>query len=246
MFDRVRSEGKYREILILGAMSALCFGLSVFRFIYTDTRVFLFLNWNLFLAAVPWILSSIAMAGPRRRKNLPVMILLLGAWLIFFPNAPYILTDLFHLRYRSMMPSWFDLVLVLSFAWTGLMFGFISLKHIEHILSRYLSRTWVFLAATLLLFAGSFGVYLGRYLRWNSWDLLSEPYGLLGSIGERFASPAEHPRTWGMTILLGILLNMIYWSVSTAILHKSRNIQNSVNDEPGARSRDKHAVTIPG
>ena len=66
---------------------------------------------------------------------------------------------------------------------------------------------------SLLLFAGSFGVYVGRYLRWNSWDIISEPVPLLYDIGDRFKDPMDHPQTWGVTILLGILLNMIFWTM---------------------------------
>jgi uncharacterized membrane protein len=62
------------------------------------------------------------------------------------------------------------------------------------------------------LFIGSFGIYVGRFLRWNSWDILTEPLHLIYDIGDRFINPFDHPRTWGMTIFMGIFLNMIYLS----------------------------------
>ena len=66
--------------------------------------------------------------------------------------------------------------------------------------------------SVLLLFLGSFGIYLGRYLRWNSWDIITEPFKLMYDVGDRLINPFEHPQTWGMTILMGLFLNMIYWS----------------------------------
>ena len=110
------------------------------------------------------------------------------------------------------MPVWFDLVLILSFAWTGLLFGFLSLWDIERLLSRYLSRFWISVISIGLLFLGSFGIYLGRYLRWNSWDIIKEPFGLLYDIGDRLINPFSHPRTWGMTLFMGFFLNLVYWS----------------------------------
>jgi uncharacterized membrane protein len=138
--------------------------------------------------------------------------LLSVAWLLFFPNAPYILTDLFHLRLKTAMPVWFDLVLILSFAWTGLLFGFLSLWDIERLWSQSVRKTYVTFLSTGLLFAGSFGIYIGRYLRWNSWDAIPEPFNLIYDIGERIINPFAHPRTWGMTLLMGLFLNILYWS----------------------------------
>ena len=110
------------------------------------------------------------------------------------------------------MPKWFDLILILSFAWTGLIFGYLSLWDIEKLLSKYLSQFWISLISVTLLFIGSFGIYLGRYLRWNSWDILNEPFYLIYDITDRLVNPLDHPRTWGVTIFMGVFLNMIYWT----------------------------------
>jgi uncharacterized membrane protein len=181
----------------------LCFSFSIFRFIYTDTKVFLFLNWNLFLAFVPWAVTSVTILKPKLQTYRITIFILLSIWLLFFPNAPYILTDLFHLRLKSAMPKWFDLILILSFAWTGLVFGFLSLWDIEKILSKSMNRIWMSLISVCLLFIGSFGIYLGRYLRWNSWDIINEPFNLLYDITDRLINPFDHPRTWGVTIVHG-------------------------------------------
>jgi len=212
MIKLLKEKNRFNETLFMGIISILCFGFSLFRFFYTDTKVFLFLNWNLFLAFIPWAVTSIAILKPSIQKYRITIFILLGIWLLFFPNAPYILTDLFHLRLNSNMPKWFDLILILSFAWTGLVFGYLSLWDIEKILSKSLGQIWISLISISLLFVGSFGIYMGRYLRWNSWDILNEPFHLIYDVTDRLVNPLNHPRTWGVTIFMGIFLNMIYWT----------------------------------
>lgn len=212
MIKLLKERNRFNETLFMGTISLLCFSFSIFRFIYTDTKVFLFLNWNLFLAFVPWAVTSITILKPNIQSYKITIIILLAVWLLFFPNAPYILTDLFHLRLKSSMPKWFDLILILSFAWTGLVFGFLSLWDIEKILTKSLNQVWISIISISLLFIGSFGIYLGRFLRWNSWDIIGEPFNLLYDITDRLINPFDHPRTWGVTIFMGIFLNMIYWT----------------------------------
>jgi uncharacterized membrane protein len=212
MLKIVKDTKRLNETIFLFVISLFCFGVSLFRFVYTDTKVFLFLNWNLFLAFIPWALTSLVIIKPKLQNSRLTLIVLIGSWLLFFPNAPYILTDLFHLRLQSSMPIWFDLILILSFAWTGLLFGFLSLWDIEKILQNFMKRTYIRIVSIGLLFIGSFGIYVGRFLRWNSWDVLTEPFKIVYDISDRFLNPFEHPRTWGMTIFMGIFLNIIYFS----------------------------------
>jgi len=212
MYKQLLEHHRLRETMFMGFLSIACFSFSIFRFIYSDTKLFLFLNWNLFLAFIPWLFTSILVIYPGIHKNKLVIAILLLSWLLFFPNAPYILTDLFHLRLESTMPIWFDLVLILSFAWTGLLFGFMSLWDIEFILGSKVNKKLLPVLSSILLFLGSFGIYLGRYLRWNSWDILQEPFKLFYDIGDNLINPFRHPRTWGMTIFMFLFLSMIYWS----------------------------------
>ncbi|HZV68395.1 MAG TPA: DUF1361 domain-containing protein [Saprospiraceae bacterium] len=212
MIQKLIHSGRFKLILLLALMSVFCFSLSVFRFYFSETKTFLFLNWNLFLAFIPWFATTLIILSKRLRTNKIALMFVLVVWLLFFPNAPYILTDLFHLRVRSAIPIWYDLVVILSFAWTGLTFGFLSLVDIESLASKYMPARVVRFVLFVLLFAGSFGIYLGRYLRWNSWDIFNNPFSLLSEIGDRFIDPFSHPRTWGMTILFGVLLNMRFWT----------------------------------
>lgn len=212
MYKQLKEFGRLNEALFLGATSILCFSFSVFRFVYTDTKTFLFLNWNLFLAFLPWLLSTILTIYPRLQKSTFGLLTLILTWLMFFPNALYILTDLFHLDISSSMPKWFDLFLILSFAWTGLLFGFISLWDIEKIIDKKVHSRFMPIVSLSLLFLGSFGVYVGRYLRWNSWDIIREPFNILYDISDRILNPFQHKGTWGMTVYMFIFLNVIYWS----------------------------------
>ncbi|GHU77928.1 hypothetical protein FACS189462_1120 [Spirochaetia bacterium] len=110
------------------------------------------------------------------------------------------------------MPIWYDLLLILSFAWTGLLFGFLSLWDIERILNKFMKPVFTTILSTVFLFMGSFGIYIGRYLRWNTWDILTDPLELMYDISDRVVNPFNHPTTWGMTIFMGLFLNMLYWS----------------------------------
>jgi len=222
MFRHIKEADRYKETLFFTILSIICFSLSIFRLIYSDTYIFFFLNWNLFLAFIPWLCSSLIMVYPNLRKRKLALTILILSWLLFFPNAPYILTDLFHLRMHTSMPIWFDLVLILCFAWTGLLFGIMSLWDIERILGNYLNKFFVRAIAVAMLFLGSYGIYMGRYLRWNSWDILTEPIAILFNVGRSLKDPIQHPGAWAMTVLMGIFLNMIYWS-----FHLIKNRENS-------------------
>jgi uncharacterized membrane protein len=212
IIPQLKKTDRFNETVFLGGLSIFCFSLSIFRYIYSDTRMFLFLNWNLFLAFLPWMFSSILMIYPKLQNNKLILYGLVLSWLLFFPNSPYILTDLFHLRIHTTMPIWFDLLLLLSFAWVGLMFGFMSLWDIEKLLSKKINNKFIPAISIVLLFLGSFGIYIGRYLRWNSWDIFRQPYSLASDIGDQIVNPFEHLRTWGMTFFMFLFLSVIYWS----------------------------------
>lgn len=208
MIRKLKSNKRFEITLLLILMTLFCFSLSLFRYYISETKVFLFLNWNLFLAWIPFFISSFLVIFKIRSKlSLAVAI---TVWILFFPNSPYILTDLFHLRSRNAVPIWYDLVVILSYAWTGLFCGFISLLDIEKLLSDYFKKLTINIITVLFLFLTSFGVYLGRFLRWNSWDVLSNPFGLFNDVLVRIVYPMDYTKTWGVTVLMGVMLNFMY------------------------------------
>lgn len=217
------ASSRFKISLLLILMTVFCFSLSAFRYYISDTKVFLFLNWNLFLAWIPLLLSSCILAFNIKSKISLIFISIV--WILFFPNSPYILTDLFHLRARNSIPIWYDLIVILSYAWTGLICGFISLNDIEKRLSEYGKRNSISGVIVFFLFMSSFGVYLGRFLRWNSWDVLNNPFGLFSDIIVRLIYPMEYTKTWGVTVLMGIMLNFMYFTFKWAGTNDEKELQ---------------------
>ncbi len=171
---------------------------------------FFFLVWNLFLAWVPYLIARGVDSCFARSGSLFLLALGFFGWLLFFPNAPYIVTDLLHLRDRPFVPHWYDLILFTSFAWTGLLLGFASLHRMQRIIARHFSAWLAQLTAFFALVLGSYGVYIGRFQRWNSWDLFSQPVALLRDICTPFLYPAESLHTWGVTVVMAGFLTMGY------------------------------------
>ena len=199
-------------VFVLATSVALSVILVVGRVLMTGRLLFLFLIWNLFLALIPFAISTmlgIAKGPLRARLLVPVG----AAWLLFFPNAPYILTDLFHLERRAGVPFWYDLALILSCAWNGLMLAYASLADMQRLVQRRLGTGagWAF--ATVALLLSSFGIYLGRYLRFNSWDVLANPLTLFYDIVNRILHPFSFPGTWGVTLVFGVFLLIGYGTV---------------------------------
>jgi len=208
----------------------MTFTLLGFRFAYSGTRSHQYFLWNLFLAGVPLGISTLLVIFPARAKHSVVFWPAAAVWLLFLPNAPYVITDLVHFRPRSGVPYWFDLVLMISAAWNGLMMGLISLADMQSIVRRRWGSilSWAFAAFSLGLC--SFGIYLGRFGRWNSWDALVRPWPLLGEIADRFANPTMHPRTVGVTLLFAAFLSLSYLLLQL-IAHRGKTWWGSAKDD---------------
>ena len=156
-------------VLALAIATAASVALVGARIISTGNLRYAFLVWNLFLAWLPLVLALLACDRYQSASGWNWGFLgLAGAWLLFFPNAPYIFTDLIHLNTRYFSHFWVDLVLILLCAVTGLVLGFLSLYLMQSVVERMLGRlaSWVFIAAVAAL--SGFGIYLGRFMRFNS------------------------------------------------------------------------------
>ncbi len=201
-------------LLLTGVACFWCCLLLVVRFRLAGNFNYLFMPWNLFLALVPLGLSLGLRATAKLRHAVP----LLAVWLLFFPNAPYVLTDLIHLKARShsQVSLWLDLLMLLSFALVSLWLGFQSLRLVQQWFDQRWSRTAGWLMTIGVLTLSGFGVYLGRFLRWNSWDLLRRPHLLFGDICERLFNPLQHSQTWSFTAGYGIMLILAYLLWTTA------------------------------
>jgi uncharacterized membrane protein len=173
----LRNRHNLTVFVLLNIACAVCIALVGARVAYTESGRHLGLIWNLFLAWIPFILAYAAHAISWRRAWLFVVIPVLAfLWLIFFPNAPYMLTDLQDLaRGTGGSPLWYDVIIVVWCSWTGMLLGVISLYLMQDIIHRTFGRLagWIFVFA--ISAASSFGIYIGRFVRLNSWDILQDP-----------------------------------------------------------------------
>jgi uncharacterized membrane protein len=181
------------------------------RIFYTGTRLYLFLVWNIFLAWIPFMISSLFCKLNSKPKWKQMLVFC--SWLAFFPNALYIVTDLIHLQLETTVPKWFDAVLLFSASIVGLMMAFISLYRVEQFLQKTVHKKLQAVSILLILFLASFGVYLGRFLRWNSWDIISNPFKLMLSITNRIIFPFDYVQTWTVTGTLTIFFYLLYISL---------------------------------
>lgn len=178
----------------------------IVRVIYSGSFMFLFIPWNLFLVVVPLFFSY----RIRQRSSKIAVSLYLAGWLLFFPNAMYIVTDLFHLHERPGVPLWYDLLILFSSALLGVIMGFLSLRNVERYLYRHIKRQFMpFLLFSCFILCG-YGIYLGRYLRWNSWDIVTQPILLLSDIKQNVVHPFRNIECWLLTLLFGIWLCLLY------------------------------------
>jgi len=201
-----------RVLLVLVLASGFCGALALARMQLTGRAALLFLGWNLMLAWVP-LLVSLVIAGrhaPGRKPSRLGSFALGGVWLAFFPNAPYLVTDLIHLRERGFVLLLYDAMMVFAFAMTGLCIAFLSLWLIHRLVERRAGRAagWLFVAGVAGL--SGFGVFLGRFPRWNSWDIVTHPGQLFATIAIHAQDPLSHPRAIGVTLMMATLFAISY------------------------------------
>jgi uncharacterized membrane protein len=204
-------QGAYPVLL----STALAFSLYLGRVVLSQRLTFLFLVWNLFLAWIPYLASLGAICFHQRYPRKWWLLLPPAAlWLAFFPNAPYILTDLLHLAYRSPVPYWYDIGLLIVFAWTGLFLGIYSLRLMQGMVQDYMGMVlgWAFVLISLGL--SGLGIYMGRFLRWNSWDLVFHPQEVLTEVVVRLVNPLENLQTVGVTMLFAAILFITYLTLT--------------------------------
>lgn len=212
IYLRFNREDKLIDSLLISVMVGLV--LLITRIIYNHQLTLVFLVWNLILAFIPLFISRAARSIGVFQKPGPILIPAFFLWLIFFPNAPYILTDFYHLKQADNVPFWFDMIIIALFAWNGLMIGFITLKDMQHIVSRNYSQKAGWICTTTAILLGSFGIYIGRFLRYNSWDIFLVPFSLGSDIFKIFICPLQHKAAYGMTIVLTLFLFTSYYNFS--------------------------------
>lgn len=219
---------------------ALITGMIVCRILYVNNLGYIFLLWNLFLAWIPFQLSMLLPKISSKSKWLKITVF--STWLLFFPNALYLVTDLIHLEDKGSAPLWYDAILLFTGASTGLIMAFASLYKVEIFLQHsvslnvshhssvltkrifgfvlkkedklnYKKRMLLFrhAVAVTCLFLGSIGVYVGRFLRWNSWDVITDPLSLIEQVTNYVLYSPGYVRPWSITCIFTILFTVLYF-----------------------------------
>lgn len=196
-------------LLLSSAFS--CFLLFI-RMLVTGSTTYLFLPWNLFLAFVPYLVTGWLLRNISVIESKIKLVAALSAWLLFIPNSFYIITDLFHLsRFRS-APEWFDLLMIFSFAWNGMLYGIISLRRVEIVVSLASGKNISMVLVCAVMWLSAFGIYIGRFLRYNSWDVITNPFSLAGEIIKMVLHPFQNGYAWGMTICYSVFMTLVYFT----------------------------------
>ena len=201
-----------KRILVLGVLLLWCAAMVAVRVQRTGSGYYGFLLSNLFLASIPLALSTGLRVAERVELHWTLKAVMFSLWLLFLPNAPYILTDILHLTRAREAPAWYDLAVLLSCAGTGLLLGYISLIDVQTIVARRYSDFLGWLFAMVSLSLSGFAIYLGRFLRWNSWDVIITPTLVLELLGH-VRHPMAHAQPLSVTLIFGAILVLGYVSL---------------------------------
>ena len=210
-----------RVVLALSLSSLVSVMLFLLRSVHYASFNYWFLNWNLFLAWLPlifawWLCGYVQKYSWLNWQALALTIL----WLGFLPNSFYLSSDLIHLQTPLAGNILYDTVMLLLFSINGYFLGFISLYLIHHQLIKRIKLRYAHTLIALVLLVCSFAIYLGRFLRWNTWDVLTNPAGLLFDVSDRFIHPTSQPETFLTTATFFVLLGSIYivlWQLVRAL-----------------------------
>lgn len=197
-------------------LTLFCLAFLVIRLFRTAELTFFFLVWNLFLAWLPWYFISFYDKWKSGAGRLAALFLSI----LFLPNAPYIITDLFHLKQRS-VPLWFDLLLILAFVVCGLLFFFLTLRRLLKIIRQLSGGDYLAQAVRAVLFlACGYGIYLGRYLRFNSWEVFTAPVDLGTGIWQSLFEEGSGKETVAVSLSFAIFLYLIDEVISSFSQHR--------------------------
>ena len=211
--SRTKKTGPFRLFVYsLAGLSCLSLAFFVAGSIRSHSYSDSYLVWNLFLAWIPLGLSYLLVRN--LRKHLWSSWSCIGlslAWLVFLPNSFYMVSDFIHLEDMERSSVLFDSLTFTLFIFNGLILGYISLYLVQHELRKRVTKRYDTLFVAAVLLSCSFAIYLGRDLRWNSWDVLVNPAGIIFDISERVIRPLAHPEVFSVTLMFFAFLGGLYW-----------------------------------
>lgn len=218
-------QNKFKTLSLITVALVFSVVVLMVRMKLNKSFFFLFLIWNVFLAIIPYAITMYLNTKPNLNK------LKLGfwfiVWLAFLPNAPYIVTDLIHIRIGNDSLLWLDVLVVLSFALSGLFLFYLSILDMQQLISKNFKRIPIGAATTVVLFLCGFGVYLGRFLRYNSWEIISQPHLLISDILNIIIAPFQNHEAWLFTLSFGAFLVIGFWMFNTIIQTHPHNSANN-------------------
>lgn len=189
----------------IGLLVIFCIVLQLIRVQYTQSLFFSFLLWNLFLAFIPYGISEWIKKKQPQKK---VFLFLLVVWLLFLPNSPYIITDFVHLHHSKSTMLWYDLFLIFCFANTGLILAIVSMNDMYTMIQQQWTAKIANKSMIVITFLCGFGIYLGRFLRFNSWDLVTHPFSIIKQSFTSLTNSTAWFITVGFASLLWLLLSV--------------------------------------
>lgn len=207
MHNILRFIGRHRVLIALALASGVAIFMLSVRMLKSGAPSHGYLAPNLVLAWIPLLMAEIA---SRKHFRWSVLTMTGALWLLFFPNAPYLVTDLVHLRPRPPVPLWYDVVLLQFFIWIGMCLAFASLHRMQTIVTRKVGKISAYAFSACALGLAGFGIYLGRFKRWNSWDLLVNPVDLLTDILGMLLNPWHHRSAIVFTLVFAAFLISAY------------------------------------
>lgn len=209
-----RYSGLVYALIATNALSVLLFGL---RLVGADNFRYWFMLWNLLLAWVApliawWLVRRLRSGKWRTWQNIGLTLL----WLGFLPNSFYMVSDLIHVQQTGEISVYFDTVLFVSFVLNGFVAGFIGIMLVHREILRRVSALRAWLVLTLVFVLSGYAIYLGRVLRWNTWDGLFQPAALLFDVSDNILNPLAHPQAFVVTFSFALLIGVFYvfaWEV---------------------------------
>jgi len=203
-----------KSVIILTIFAVV---LNILRILIWGKLSFIYITWNIFLAFIPFIISSLILYFFKEGKIKKYLFVIgIFLWIIFIPNAPYIITDFVHLGEIRSIPLLYDIVLLFTSSCVGLILGFNSFYHIEQIIYTKYNKNISNIIMGIIILMISFGVYLGRFLRFNSWDVFINHTSLIKNIWKNFSQSNGYIEVFFYTGLLFFFLFLFYkaWKYS--------------------------------
>ena len=200
-----------KQILVL---TSFAFLLNFVYLVWSDSRFSLYTIWNIILAIIPFFISYHLLQYSKRGKN-NILVYVIGSilWLLFLPNAPYLVTDIIHVGKSIGVPLWLDSLTLFCSAWVGMLLAIHSLSFMEKLFREKFSKHFATFLIMISILLSSFGMYIGRFVRLSSWDLLVHPRGVFDNIYSAFYNPINYQEAYAFILLFFsfILVSFYAW-----------------------------------